>query len=245
MTVYEALLERRTRCRLHMTLLDPDKQSAPEAGRLAAEAAKSGTDAIMIGGSTGVTQEKVDATVLAIKGSAKVPTILFPASAANLSRHADALYFMSLLNSRDPRLIVGEQRRAAPVVKAWGLETIPMAYLVVEPGMRAGEVGRAEPIPRSSPQTAVGYALAAQMLGMKLVYLEAGSGAPEPVPGPMIRAVREAIGIPLIVGGGIRTAEAAGEVARAGADIVVTGTIVERAKDGETLRRIIESVKAV
>lgn len=244
MTVYESLLERRTRGRLHMTLLDPDKQSAAEAGRIAADAAKSGTDAIMIGGSTGVTQDKVDATVLAIKAAAKVPTILFPASAANLSRHADALYFMSLLNSRNPRLIVGEQRRAAPLVKKWGLETIPMAYLVVEPGMRAGEVGQADPIPRSRPEDAVEYALAAQMLGMKLVYLEAGSGAPEPVPAPMIRAVREALDIPLVVGGGIRTADAAATVARAGADIVVTGTIVERAKDGETLRRIIQAVKA-
>ncbi|MFA5897165.1 MAG: geranylgeranylglyceryl/heptaprenylglyceryl phosphate synthase [Thermoplasmata archaeon] len=244
MKVYESLIERRTHGRLHMTLLDPDKQSAEEAGRLAGGAAKSGTDAIMIGGSTGVTQEKVDATVLAIKAAAKVPTILFPASAGNLSRHADALYFMSLLNSRDPRLIVGEQRRAAPLVKMWGLETIPMAYLVVEPGMRAGEVGRADPIPRGSPQTAVEYALAAQMLGMKLVYLEAGSGAPEPVPSEMIRAVHEATEIPLIVGGGIRSAEAASAVAKAGADMVVTGTVVERSKDGETLRRIIEAVKA-
>ncbi len=228
-----------------MTLLDPDKQSADDAGRLAASAATSGSDAIMIGGSTGVTQDQVDATVLAIKSAVSIPTILFPASAANLSRHADALYFMSLLNSRDPRLIVGEQRRAAPLVKKWGLETIPMAYLVVEPGMRAGEVGRAEPIPRSQPQAAVEYALAAQMLGMRLVYLEAGSGAPEPVPGPMIRAVRQVLDIPLIVGGGIRTPEAAASVARAGADIVVTGTVVEREQDGEALRRIIEAVKAV
>jgi phosphoglycerol geranylgeranyltransferase len=227
-----------------MTLLDPDKQTADEAGRLAASAARSGSDAIMIGGSTGVTQDQVDATVLAIKAAAGLPTILFPASAANLSRHADALYFMSLLNSRDTRLIVGEQRRAAPLVKKWGLETIPMAYLVVEPGMRAGEVGHADPIPRSEPETAVGYALAAQMLGMRLVYLEAGSGAPEPVPTAMIAAVRRAIDIPLVVGGGIRSAEAAGNVARAGADIVVTGTVVEREKDGETLRRIIEAVKA-
>jgi phosphoglycerol geranylgeranyltransferase len=227
-----------------MTLLDPDKQIPQEAGRLAGAAAKSGTDAIMIGGSTGVTQQEVDATVLAIKAAAKVPTILFPASASNLSRHADALYFMSLLNSRDPRLIVGEQRRAAPLVKSWGLETIPMAYLVVEPGMRAGEIGRAEPIPRADPQTAVEYALAAQMLGMKLVYLEAGSGAPEPVPEKMIQAVRDAIDIPLIVGGGIRTPEAASSVAKAGADIVVTGTVVERTKDGESLRKIIEAVKA-
>jgi phosphoglycerol geranylgeranyltransferase len=129
-------------------------------------------------------------------------------------------------------------------VKAWGLEAIPMAYLVVEPGMRAGEVGDAELISRKNPTVAVQYALAAQMLGMKLVYLEAGSGAPEPVPDRVIRAVRDAIDIPVVVGGGIRTPEAAQTVTRAGADIVVTGTIVEVAREGEALRRIIEAVKA-
>lgn len=244
MNVYESILERRRAGRLHMTLLDPDKQSAKEAASLAGEAGRAGTDAIMVGGSTGVTQDKVDGTVLAIKEAVQVPVILFPASAANLSPHADALYFMSLLNSRDPRLIVGEQRLAAPIVKAWGLETIPMAYLVVEPGMRAGEIGDAELISRKSPTVAVQYALAAQMLGMKLVYLEAGSGAPEPVPAKLIRAVREAIDIPVVVGGGIRTPDDARVVAAAGADVVVTGTIVEVARDGDALRRIIEAVKA-
>src|SRR5438477_36107 len=242
--VYESILERRRKGPLHMTLLDPDKQAPAEAAALSSEAAAVGTDAIMVGGSTGVTQNQVDATVLAIKEAAKVPVILFPASAANLSPHADALYFMSLLNSRDPRLIIGEQRLAAPVVRAWGLETIPMAYLVVEPGMRAGEVGDAELISRKNPTVAVQYALAAQLLGMKLVYLEAGSGAPEPVPDRLIHAVREAIEIPLVVGGGIRTPEAAKAAIRAGADIVVTGTIVEVAREGDALRRIIETVKA-
>ena len=99
-----------------MTLLDPDKQTAEDAASLAGEAGDAGTDAIMVGGSTGVTQGKVDDTVLAIKGAAKVPVILFPASAGSLSPHADALFFMSLLNSKDPRLIVGEQRLAAPEI---------------------------------------------------------------------------------------------------------------------------------
>ena len=244
MTVYERLLEMRRTSRLHMTLLDPDKQSAEDAGALAGEVTRAGTDAIMIGGSTGVTQDTVDATVLAIKAATKVPVILFPSSAGNLSRHADALYFMSLLNSKDPRLIVGEQRRAAPLIRAWHLEAIPMAYLVVEPGMRAGEVGRAAPIPRSKPDVAAEYALAAQMFGMRLVYLEAGSGAPSPAPATMIRAVREAISIPLIVGGGIRDEGTARTVAEAGADVVVTGTIVEEATNGSMLRRIIQAVKA-
>ncbi|MGQ0797163.1 MAG: geranylgeranylglyceryl/heptaprenylglyceryl phosphate synthase [Methanobacteriota archaeon] len=244
MTVYDYIRDRRAKARLHMALLDPDKQTPEEAGRLAKEAANAGTDAVMVGGSTGVTQDLLDATVLAIKGSASVPVVLFPASAGNLSRHADALYFMSLLNSKDARFIVGEQRRAAKAIRGWGLETIPMAYLVVAPGMRAGEVGRAEPIPRDAPDLAVDYALAAEMFGMRLVYLEAGSGAPEPVPPAMVRAVRGAIRVPLVVGGGIRTAAQAGAIARAGADVVVTGTIVEVARDEGALRRIVEAVKA-
>lgn len=244
MKVYDYLLERRSRGRLHMTLIDPDKQTPEEARKLAADAATAGTDAIMVGGSTGVTQAKVDATVLAIKEAAKVPTILFPASAANLSPHADAVYFMSLLNSQDPRFIIGEQRLGAGILRAWGLETIPMAYLVVEPGMRAGEVGRADLIPRGNPMVAIQYALAAEMMGMRLIYLEAGSGAPEAVPPALVRSVRSAVGALLLVGGGIRTPETAASLARAGADAVVTGTIVEVARGGDALRRIVESVKA-
>jgi len=242
--VYESIVERRRKGPLHMTLLDPDKQSPQEAASMSSEAATAGTDAIMVGGSTGVTQEKVDATILAIKQAVQIPVILFPANAGNLSPHADAVYFMSLLNSRDPRLIIGEQRFAAPIVRAWELEAIPMAYLVIEPGMRAGEVGDANLISRKNPIVAVQYALAAQLLGMKLVYLEAGSGAPEPVPDHLIRAVREAIDIPIVVGGGIRTPEAARTATRAGADIVVTGTIVEVAREGNALRAIIAAVKA-
>jgi phosphoglycerol geranylgeranyltransferase len=111
--------------------------------------------------------------------------------------------------------------------------------------MRAGKVGRADPIRRDEPETAVGYALAAQMLGMRMVYLEAGSGAPNAVPAPMVRAVRQAIDIPLVVGGGIRAPDAARRIARAGADIVVTGTVVERSRGSGTLKAIIDAVKAV
>lgn len=211
---------------------------------MSSEAAAAGTDAIMIGGSTGVTQDQVDATILAIKKAVRIPVILFPANAGNLSPHADAVYFMSLLNSRNPRLIIGEQRLAAPIVRAWELETIPMAYLVIEPGMRAGEVGEADLISRNNSIVAVQYALAAQMLGMKLVYLEAGSGAPEPVPDKLVRSVRDAVDILVVVGGGIRTPDAARAIAQAGADIVVTGTIVEVAREGNALRGIIAAVKA-
>ncbi len=243
MKVLGYILERVARGKVHMTLIDPDKQAAGEAGRLAGIACDAGTDAVMVGGSTGVTQDRADDTVRAIKAACDVPVILFPARASSLSRHADALYFMSLLNSRSTRLIVGEQRKAVRAVRAWGLEPIPMAYLIVEPGMRAGEMGEADPIPRGKPEEAVDWALTAEYLGMRLVYLEAGSGAPEPVPSAMVKAVKAAISVPLIAGGGIRTPAAARSIARAGADILVTGTVVERTKDPAALKALVAAVK--
>ncbi len=243
MTVLEYILSRVATGKVHMTLIDPDKQPARKAGTVAATAARAGTDAIMVGGSTGVTQDRTDETVKAIKAQVRLPVVLFPGGAASLSRHADAMYFMSLLNSKTPRMIVGEQKTAVLAVKQWGLEAIPMAYLIVEPGMRAGEVGRADPIPRKDTEEAVRYALTAQYMGMRLVYLEAGSGAPRPVPEAMVSAVKRAIAIPLLVGGGIRTPEAARAVARAGADIVVTGTVVEATRDPGILHDIVRAVK--
>lgn len=243
MKVLEYLLNKVEHGKVHMTLIDPDKQSPAEARGLASVACAAGTDAVMVGGSTGVTQEKADESVRSIKAGSSVPVILFPSGSSTLSRYADALYFMSLLNSRSPRLIVGEQQKAARLIQTWGLEPIPMAYLIVEPGMRAGEVGEANPIPRNDSEQAVRWALTAQYLGMRLVYLEAGSGAPEPVPPEMVGAVKSAIDVPLIVGGGIRSPEWAGKIARAGADILVTGTFVERTKDPNALRDLIAVVK--
>lgn len=227
-----------------MTLLDPDTTPGPSVGDLAARATDLGTDAIMVGGSTGVSQASLDAAVQEIQARTTLPVILFPASAQTLSRYADAIYFMSLLNSRSVQHVVQEQRRGAAAIREMGLETIGMGYVVVDPGMTVGEVGDADPIPRDRPEEAVGYALAAQYFGMDLFYLEAGSGAPAPVPPAMIRAVKEACALPLLVGGGIRTGEAARDAAQAGADVVVTGTVVERAGGPQALRAIIEAVKA-
>lgn len=243
MKVLEYLHKRLKEGKVHMTLLDPDKLPANEIASLAVDAEAAGSDALMVGGSTGVTSQKVDATVRAVKAQSKLPVILFPSSGEGLCRHADALYFMSLLNSTDTRMIVGEQKRVSRVVKEWGLETISMAYLLIEPGMRAGEIGKAELIKRTDDDTAVEYALAAQYLGMDLVYLEAGSGAPVPVPPGMIRAVKREITIPLVVGGGLRTPRAARAASIAGADIIVTGTIVEESGDFTLLRKIVEAVK--
>jgi len=229
----------------HLTLIDPDKQEPEESGEMAIQASDAGTDGIMVGGSTQATGELLDQTVAQIKEKVDLPVILFPASEAGVSRHADAIFFMSLLNSKDPRYITGAQVRGAPLVNKFGLESIPMAYLIVEPGGAAGKVGKAELIPRDDLDLAVAYALAAQYLGMRFVYLEAGSGAKEPVPSEMIEEVSNSTDVVLIVGGGIRKPETAANQVKAGAEIIVTGTIIEEATDiTKKIKEIVGAIKA-
>ncbi len=243
MNVWSYILEILAKGKMHMTLLDPAKQSAEVAATMALGASRAGSHAIMVGGSTGVTSQNLDSTVIAIKEKVDIPIILFPAGAQALSPNLDAIYFMTMLNSKDPRFLSREQMHAARYIKKSGVETISMGYIIVEPGMRVGEVSSAEVVKRDDTDTAIGYALSAQLFDMKLVYLEAGSGAPEPVPVEMVTAVKEEIGIPLVVGGGIRTPEAAGNAAKAGGDIIVTGTLVESCSDVEsTLTDIVNAI---
>jgi len=227
-----------------MTLIDPADDRGQAAGRRARAAADAGTDAIMVGGSTGYSPADLDGTVEAIKAAVRMPVILFPTSAGLLSGRADAIYFMIMMNSRDVRYLSREQMQGAPAVRKLGIEPISMGYVIIAPGMRVGEVGRAEVVPRSDARTAAAYALSAEYLGMDCVYLEAGSGAPRPVPPRMVSRVRATISIPLLVGGGIRTPAAAAAAARAGGDIIVTGTVAERSADPtRRLARIVAAVK--
>lgn len=227
----------------HLTLIDPDSQSPEAAAKIAAEASAGGTDAIMVGGSTGAGGTKLDQTLLAIKEQADLPTILFPSDTGGLNKHADAMFFMTLLNSRDVTYLITHQALGAPLIKKYGIEPIPMAYIIIAPGGTVGWVGDAKLIPREKPELAVAYALAAKYLGMRWVYLEAGSGAEKSVPPIMVKAVKEAIGdTKLIVGGGIKDGKTAKECADAGADAIVTGTAVE---GGDVQTKIEEFVRAI
>jgi phosphoglycerol geranylgeranyltransferase len=230
----------------HLTLIDPDSQSPEAAGEMAGAAAAAGTDGIMVGGSTGVSGRILDETVLAIKDACSLPVILFPSSAGDLSEHADAVFFMSLLNSRDVNYITTNQAMGAPFVYRHGIEPIPMAYILIEPGGTVGWVGDARLIPQNKPKLAVAYALAGKFLGMRYIYLEAGSGAERHVPLEMISAVKQAIGsgCTLLVGGGIRDGSTARRIVEAGADVVVTGTIVEEVFDVKNkVKELIENIK--
>jgi phosphoglycerol geranylgeranyltransferase len=227
----------------HLTLIDPAKQPPGVAGQIASDAERAGSAGIMVGGSTRAGGKILDQTVRAVKRKVKLPVILFPAGETGISRHADAIFFMSMLNSTDPYFISGAQRLGAPLVRKFKLESLPMAYLVVEPGGAAGRVGKADLIPRDKPELAAAYSMAARYLGMRFVYLEAGSGAGMPVPVDMVKAARRAIDGTLVVGGGIRKPKAASDRVKAGADVIVTGTLVERSAD--RVARIKEIVRAI
>jgi phosphoglycerol geranylgeranyltransferase len=240
--VREYIHETLKKHKMHMTLLDPAKQDPAVSGEIASKAEAAGSDAIMVGGSTGVTQANLDATVEHIKRRCKLPVIYFPSGAHAIACRCDAIYFMSMLNSRNVRNLTGEHVKGAPVIKKLGIEPISMGYVIVEPGMKVGEVGEADLVKRGDLETIVGYALTTQYFGMDLLYLEAGSGAPEPVPLEMVRAARRNVSIPIVVGGGIVTPEHAAAMASAGADIIVTGTLVENGDFERDLKLIVGRV---
>ena len=243
MNVKEYLISRMKEGTIHLALLDPDKQDGQEAGFIAKKMKEAGADAIMIGGSTGVTSENLSETAIAIKETSGLPTIHFPGGPGALSKDVDSIFFMSMVNSRDPYWVIRAQASASVYIKKLGIEIISLGYIIVEPGMKVGEVGKADAIKHNEIDRAVGYALACEMLGMDFVYLEAGSGADEPVPPEMITAVKRSLSIPLIVGGGIRTPEAAKAARLAGADAIVTGTFIEICSDCEMLRLVVDASK--
>ncbi|OWT32929.1 geranylgeranylglyceryl/heptaprenylglyceryl phosphate synthase [Methanobrevibacter sp. 87.7] len=224
--VEEKLKEARKDHILHLTLIDPDEQSPEEALNIAKAAIEAGTDGIMIGGST-VDQYDVDSTCKILSENIDSPIIIFPGNSSNVSKYADAIFFMSYLNSNNPYYFIGAQSLAAYNVKKSSIDILPMGYIVCEPGGTVGWVGDAKLVPRNKPKIAAAYAMAAECFGMRFVYLEAGSGADKQIPPEMIAYTKAATDVMLIVGGGIRDAKASYITAKAGADIIVTGTIVE------------------
>jgi phosphoglycerol geranylgeranyltransferase len=242
--VAQYLEERLGKGRMHLTLLDPDSVGPEVGAEIATRAAAFGTDAFMVGGSTGVTEANLDALVKGIKAATGLPVIHFPSHAGAISRHVDAIWFMSMLNSRNPRFITREQMLGAPILKVLGIEPLSLGYVIVEPGMTVGRVSDAEVLPRTKEgaEMAAAYALAAEFFGMRFVYLEAGSGASEPIPASHVRAVKEATTIPVIAGGGIRSGAQARALLDGGADILVTGTIAEK-RGYDALEGIVREVR--
>jgi putative glycerol-1-phosphate prenyltransferase len=214
-------------------LIDPDKvdeQSHPALLR-SLEAAQ--PDLVFIGGSL-ITQERFDAKVKALRQAIDLPLVLFPGSPTQLTRHVDAVLFLSLISGRNPELLIGHHVTAAPRVRELGLEAIATGYMLIDGGMptTASYISNTLPIPRDKPEIAAATAMAGELLGLRALYLDAGSGAALPVSSETIEAVRKATDLPLIVGGGIRTKAQKAAAYEAGADLIVIGTAFEEAVAG-------------
>ena len=192
-----------------------------------------GASAILVGGSSAIDQLDLDKLVISIKSIVSIPVILFPGNVTGVSPNADAILFTSLLNSEDPYFISGAQALGALLVKKYNIEPLPTGYIIIGDNTTAWFIGRAKGIPFEKSNIAVMYSLAAQYLGMRFVYLEAGSGAKKNVSAEMISNVRKYYDGLLIVGGGIKNSSVAKELAEAGADILVIGTLLERDADWE------------
>lgn len=224
-------------------LIDPDKQTIESLQALVALANNARVDFFFVGGSL-LLENRFEQTIETIKQHSSIPVVIFPGNSYQVSAKADGLLFLSLLSGRNPEYLIGQQVIAAPLVKEAGLKVIPTAYLLVDGGRisTTSYVTQTVPIPNDKPDIAIATALAGEMLGMKLIYLEAGSGALNSVSPALIRAVKQNVGIPVIVGGGIRSAEQAEGICRAGADLIVVGNVLE--KEPELLMEISLAVHA-
>ena len=213
-------------------LVDPQSASAERVGELVDRCLRHGVDYFFVGGSL-VAPDRMRACVRALKRQEEIPVVLFPGSVLQVDEGADALLLLSVISGRNPDLLIGRHVEAAPMLEHAELEIIPTGYLLIDGGGPSSVMylSNTVPLPRDKAELAAYTALAGQMLGLKLLYLEAGSGSAAPVPEEVIRQVRSKTVLPLIVGGGIRTASQALRIARAGADIVVVGNLLEREPD--------------
>lgn len=223
-------------------LIDPDKVNAASLRETASLALEAGVDYLLVGGSL-VISNRLDDVVLQIKKTApSIPVILFPGSPSQITPHADGLLYLSLISGRNPELLIGQHVISAPAVRQSGLEIISTGYMVIDGGAptTVSYISNATPIPSDKNDIALCTAMAGEMLGMKLIYMDAGSGAKRPVSDSMIRMVASGIDIPLITGGGIKDPEKAYRNCLAGADVIVIGNAIE--KDPSLIKEMCEAV---
>lgn len=243
--LYLQLAEKKKLGRKSFTvLIDPDKVDNTKIEQLVALSTDAKVDYFFVGGSL-VISNHLDECIQQIKASCDIPVILFPGSPSQVSRYADALLYLSLVSGRNPELLIGQHVVSAPFVKKSGLEIMPTGYMVIDGGAptTVSYISNATPIPSDKNEIAMCTAMAAEMLGMKLIYMDAGSGAKRPIPEDMLHKVATHIEAPLIVGGGIIEPEKAYRNCKAGADVIVVGNAIE--KDTSLIKEMAAAVHSV
>lgn len=224
-------------------LIDPDGIDVSSLEVLVELCVNAKVDYFFVGGSL-VLSNHLDEVIQQIKERCNIPVVLFPGSPSQVSKYADALLYLSLISGRNPELLIGQHVVSAPVVKSSGLEIVPTGYIVVDGGAptTVSYISNAAPVPADKNDIAVCTAMAGEMLGMKLIYMDAGSGAKNPITETMIDAVSKNVDVPLIVGGGITDAEKAYLNCKAGADVIVIGNAIE--KDASLIEEVSRAIHA-
>jgi putative glycerol-1-phosphate prenyltransferase len=243
--VYQSLLERKQKQQKSFAvLIDPDKVNDNNLDELLQLAIESKVDYFLVGGSL-VVSDCLEACVKKIKSEIDIPVILFPGSPSQITNHADALLYLSLISGRNPELLIGQHVVSAPAVKKSGLEIMSTGYMVIDGGAptTVSYISNASPLPSDKPEIAMCTAMAGEMLGMKLIYMDAGSGAKRAISENMIQKVSSCISVPLIVGGGITDPEKAYLNCKAGADVIVVGNAIE--KNASLIKEIAAAIHSV
>jgi phosphoglycerol geranylgeranyltransferase len=243
--IYQSLTERKQRNKKSFAvLIDPDKVNDESMQELIQLSLDAQVDYFFVGGSL-VISSYLDDCVQYIKRSCDIPVILFPGSPSQVSKYADALLYLSLISGRNPELLIGQHVVSAPIVKKSGLEIMPTGYMVIDGGAptTVSYISNAAPLPSDKNEIAMCTAMAGEMLGMKLIYMDAGSGAKRAINESMIEKVASCIDVPLIIGGGITTPEKAYLNCKAGADLIVVGNAIE--KDASLIKEISAAIHSV
>ena len=243
--VYQSLSDRKANGQKSFAVLvDPDKVDSKLISELSQLTSAAKVDFLLIGGSLVIT-DHLDEVVQQFKRECNIPIILFPGSPLQVSRYADALLYLSMISGRNPELLIGQHVISAPFVRQSGLEIIPTGYMVVDGGAptTVSYISNATPLPSDKSEIAMCTAMAGEMLGMKLIYMDAGSGARKPITENMIRQVSQSVSVPLVVGGGITDPEKAYHNCKAGADVIVVGNAIE--KDPSLIKEMAAAIHSI
>lgn len=244
MSIFTSIIDKKSNLNKQFAVLvDPDKPNNKQLEAISLLSSEAGVDYFFVGGSL-LSKNSLDNCIKILKSNSSIPVVIFPGNNLQISSLADAILFLSLISGRNPDLLIGNHVIAAPYIKESKLEVIPTAYMLIDSGKPTSALymSNTMPIPADKSDIAACTAMAGEMLGLKLIYMDAGSGAKNPISADMIEKVRANTSSPIICGGGINSPEKAIEDCKSGADIVVVGNGIE--KSAQLIKEVAAAVKS-
>jgi len=245
MGIYNQIIESKKEGRkLFSILIDPDKQNEESLLQIIKKSKSSNVDLFFIGGSL-LSNSSLDFCISIIKQNCKIPVVIFPGNAIQLNDKADGILFLSLISGRNPEMLIGNHVITAPILKEFDIEVLSTGYMLIDSGKSTSVsyMSNTTPIPHDKDDIAVCTAIAGEMLGLKMIYMDGGSGAINSVSNKMITVVANNIDVPLIIGGGINSAKQAKEKCKSGADIIVVGNAIE--KNNKLIQEISDAIHSI